>query len=375
MAYGLARSKSRRQRVLLALLVMMAAVSTGCSTGAAPSRSTTAAPSGGGEGSPGGSVAEPSGQQALPAPEVGTIRIGLSITQPHQFAAKLAEMEGIYQKNGFANAEVTVFEGDGKAMQALQAGQIDVALAGVSPAISSQATDAPAVVLAVNAVVLTENLVSAGSIKTADDIRGKRIAISTFGGTSHGEALLAVEALGLTPQDVVITQVGRQEQRIAALLAGSVEAAIIESGLNEQMVAQGFNILVDLEKEGVQWGRSATVVTEEWLAANPQAALVATASILEAQNLFWTEPDLVAQRYAEFNQVTIDEARKLVADFQRIGNRSMTWNEEAFENPKTTLAAVNPDITGIPVADAYDRSILEKLKAMGFYEKIGSPAP
>lgn len=317
----------------------------------------------------------PTEQGTLPEPETKTIRVGLSITQPHQFAAKLAEMLGIYEQNGFEKVEVSVFEGDGKAMQALQAGQLDVAMVGVSPIISSQNTDAPAVVLAVNAVILTENLVSVASVKTADDLRGKQVAISTFGGTSHGEALLAVEALGLTPDDVVITQVGGQDTRIAALQGGSVAAGIVDAALNKEMTDQGFNILVDLEKEGVQWGRSATAVRKDWLTANPNAALVAVASILEAQNLFWTQPDTVAEKFAEFNQITLDKAKALVGDFQRIGDRSMTWEDEAFENPKKVLATVNPDMANVNVSDAYDRTVLAKLKAIGFYDKIGSPAP
>jgi ABC-type nitrate/sulfonate/bicarbonate transport system substrate-binding protein len=322
-----------------------------------------------------GPSSAPTEQGVLPEPETKTIRVGLSITQPHQFAAKLAQMLGIYEKNGFDTVEVSSFEGDGKAMQALQAGQLDVAMVGVSPIISSQTTDAPGVVLAVNAVVLTENLISVPSVKTAEDLRGKQIAISTFGGTSHGEALLAVEALGLTPEDVVITQVGAQDARIAALKGGSVAAGIVDAALNKEMTDQGFNILVDLEKEAVQWGRSATAVRKDWLAANPNAALVVVASILEAQNLFWTQPDTVAENFAEFNQITLEKAQALVEDFQRIGDRSMTWEDESFENPKRVLAAVNPDMASVPVSDAYDRSILAKLQEIGFYDKIGSPAP
>src|SRR3972149_663455 len=95
--------------------------------------------------------------------------------------------------------------GAGKPTAALQAGQLDVAMVGVSSAVSSQITDSPMVVLSVNAVLLTDNIVCQGDVKTADDIKGKRIALSTFGGTSNGAALLGIKALNLTTNDVVIT--------------------------------------------------------------------------------------------------------------------------------------------------------------------------
>ncbi len=58
----------------------------------------------------------------------------------------------------------------------------------------------------------------------------------------------------------------------------------------------------------------------------------------------------------------------------------MTWTDDAFQNPKDVLAAVNPAMADVPVTDAFDRSVLENLKAIGFYEanehphRVGSPA-
>ena len=62
-----------------------------------------------------------------------------------------------------------------------------------------------------------------------------------------------------------------------------------------------------------------------------------------------------------------------LADFQTVGNRTMKWSTEAFENPKTVLATVNPDVKDVDVSTAYDESILAKLVELGVYEKLGVP--
>lgn len=310
----------------------------------------------------------------LPTPELTSVKIGLSVTETSQFASKAAEVLGIYAANGIT-AEVSVFEGDGKTSAALQAGQLDVAMVGVSSSISSQITDSPMVVLSVNAVLLTDDIVCQGAVKTADDIKGKRIAISTFGGTSNGAALLGIKALNLTTNDVVITQVGGQSARIAALVGGSIECAVVDSNKEAEMTAQGFSILVQLKKSGVEWGRSGMAVRKDWLAKNPNTALVLVASALAAQNMYWTDADKMAQAYADFTQISLEDAKKQVADFQEIGNRSMMWSDGAFDNPKEVLTSVNPGIADVPVADAYDRSFLQKLVDNGYYTKIGSPTP
>jgi NitT/TauT family transport system substrate-binding protein len=298
--------------------------------------------------------------------------MGLSVTETSQFAAELAKRAGIYEKNGLT-VETTVFEGDGKVMQALQAGQLDVGFGGTSAFITSQTTDVPVVGLAVNAVILTDELVSTKDVTNAEQLKGKCVAVSTFGGTSHGAVLLSLDSLGLTPNDVVITEVGGQAARIAALQGGACAAAPVDAARHAEMEGLGFNFLVNLKEQQLAWGRSGLGVTEEWLAQNPNTATVIAASVLEAQNMMWTDPDTAAQHYADFTQTSLDEAKALITEFQGIGNRPMTWTDEAFENPKRVLATVNPEMANVPVTDAFDRTVLQGLQDSGYYEAMGIP--
>ncbi len=356
---------------LLGVAVGAAVLSAACAGGTSPTPQPSPSPSPAASVNP-SSAPSPSPEPTLPTPEKSEIKIGLSVTETSQFAAQLAHMTGIFERNGL-KTEVSVFEGDGKAMQALQAGQLDVAFVGVSSAITSQTTDAPVKILAVNAIVLTDDLVSVADVKTADDLRGKCVAVSTFGGTSHGSVILALKALGLTPNDVVITEIGGQSARIAALQGGACAAAPVDDSRRDEMLGLGFNVLVDLKKEGLPWGRSGMGVTEDWLAQNPNTALVVAASVLEAQNMMWADPDTAAAKYAEFAQVDPETAKRLIADFQTWGNRTMMWPDDAFENPKQVLATVNPDIANVPVSEAFDRSYLQKLADIGYYAKLGIP--
>lgn len=349
-----------------AILIAACSGSPGAAT-TAPSTAPSSEPS-----ASAGGEASPSGAVALPTPEKTAIKMGLSVTETSQFAAQLAKMAGIYEKNGL-DVETTVFEGDGKVMQALQAGQLDVGFGGTSAFITSQTTDVPVVGLAVNAVILTDELVSTKDVTDAETLKGKCVAVSTFGGTSHGAVILSLKSLGLTPDDVVITEVGGQSARIAALQGGACAAAPVDAARHEEMAGLGFNFLVDLKKEKLPWGRSGLGVTEEWLKANPNTAKVVAASVLEAQNMMWTDADKAAEYYAEFTQTSVDEAKALITEFQEIGNRPMTWTDEAFENPKQVLATVNPDMANVPVTDAFDRTVLDSLKSDGFYEANGIP--
>ncbi len=356
-------AKHSRRFASLALAAIFVGACTG---GGTPATTAPSAPA---------ASAEPSASAAagtLPTPEKTDIKMGLSVAETSQFAAQLAKDAGIYEKNGL-NVETTVFEGDGKVMQALQAGQLDIGFGGTSAFITSQTTDVPVKGLAVNAVILTDELVSTADVKTADDLRGKCVAVSTYGGTSHGAVILSLRELGLTPEDVVITEVGGQAARIAALQGGACAAAPVDAARHAEMEGLGFNFLVNLKEAQLPWGRSGLGVTEDWLAANPNTATVVAASVLEAQNMMWTDPDTAAEHYAAFTQSSVEDAKALILEFQQIGNRPMTWTDEAFQNPKDVLATVNPDMAAVPVTDAFDRSILEGLQASGFYEAHDIP--
>lgn len=357
---------------LIAGATLIAACGGGAATPAPASQApATAAPATEAPASEAPASQAPTGE--VPKPEQTSLKIGLSVTETSQYAAKLAQQADIYKKYGFDNVEITVFEGDGKSMQALQAGQLDIAFVGVSSAITSQTTDAPVKVLSVNAQVLSDLLTSVATVKTADDLKGKCVAVSTFGGTSHGAVILSLKALGLTPEDVVITEIGGQSARIAALEGGSCQAAPVDAAKKDAMTTAGFNFLVDLKKEGTPWGRSGAAVRADWIPAHQNTLLAFEAALLEAQNMMWADAATASKFYAEFNQIEQAEADGLIKDFQSVGNRTMMWSDDAFKNPQTVLATVNPDVATVDVSTAWDKSFLDKLKELGVYEKLGIP--
>lgn len=362
-------NQAAAKRLLVGLMAasMVVAACGGAEATQAPTAApATPAPTQGGE-----QPTEPTGFQ-FPDPEVTTVRIGQSVTETSQFGARLAVMAGIYEKYGI-RAEITTFEGDGRVMQALQAGQIEIGFGGTSSPLTSQLTDVPVVSIAVMAKILTDELVSSADIRSADDLRGKCVAVSTFGGTSHGAVLLALDAIGLTPEDVVITEVGGQSARIAAVETGACAAAPIDQNVHDDMAARGLNFLVNLAEAKLPWGRSGMNIREDWLATHPNTALIALAATLEAQNMLWTDPDKAAEYYAEFIQVDLEEAKRLILEFQDVGNRSLEWEDEAFGNPLRVLATVNEAMRTLTAADGFDRSFIQQLRDGGFHAELGIP--
>jgi len=309
----------------------------------------------------------------LPKPELAKVRIGISApTEVVQFAEKLADQMGYYANNGLT-VEVTGFEGDGKALQALVAGQLDMFVGGSSTAVNSVITDTPVKIVAMNSYKMTDGLYCQKDIKTVADLKGKAVAISTFGGTSHGAALMAIQGLGLTSKDVVITQVGNEGTRIAALKGGSVACGMVSGEMNAQMVSFGFNRLIDLTTSTQQWGRSGLMARTDFLAKNPNTVLNVLAAVVLAQNLIFADPPTATTKFIEWTTSKPDDAKSAISQFPNYGDRSMFFTEQAFIAPRDVLGSVQPAMANVDVTKAFDLSYLNKLKDMGFYSKNNIP--
>ena len=345
----------------MAAALLIAACGGGSTGGAATTAPATAAAS---------ASADPN---VLPKAELTTIRIGISApNEPVQFAEKLADVLGFYQKYGLT-AQVTGFEGDGKALQALVAGQLDLFVGGASTAVNAVTTDTPIKIVAMNSTTLDDGLFCTKDIKTAADVKGKTVAISTFGGTSHGSALLLLKGLSLTAKDVTITQVGNEGTRIAALKGGSVGCAVVGISQKAALTALGLNVVFDLSTAKLQWGRSGLMARTDFITKNPNTVLAVVAASLLAQNAMFADTANATAKFADFAQVKPDAAKTAVDAFLGYGTRSMMFTQDALLAPRDVLATVNPAVANVDVTKAMDLTFLNKLKDSGFYAKNNIP--
>lgn len=88
-------------------------------------------------------------------------------------------------------------------------------------------------------------LVTAPAIKRVEDLKGRTIGISSFGGTPHSEVVMIMRKYGLNPEkDVTFLQIGGSSSRYTALESGSVHAVMLVPPFNKMARLRGFNELL-----------------------------------------------------------------------------------------------------------------------------------
>src|SRR5512132_4537611 len=90
-------------------------------------------------------------------------------------------------------------------------------------------------------------LVVRPEIKSAADLKGKRLGVAGFGLLAERAARLVVAKLGLNPdKDVALLQTGGESTWLAALISGTIDATVLNPPIHKRAVEAGMRVLASM---------------------------------------------------------------------------------------------------------------------------------
>jgi NitT/TauT family transport system substrate-binding protein len=171
----------------------------------------------------------------------------------------VAQEAGLFKKYNLEALLVSV-QGAARGAQALLSGDADVAALGGEVVVLSALKGGNMKIFAGMVDVFPSTIFAAKNITRPEQLKGKKIAVSTFGSSSDFSVRYALRNLGINPdKDVTILQIGSQPNRFAALTSGAVEATIINPPLTLEAKRLGYQPLVDLAASGVKYPQAELV--------------------------------------------------------------------------------------------------------------------
>jgi NitT/TauT family transport system substrate-binding protein len=178
----------------------------------------------------------------------GTI---FSATQAPLWAAK----EGrFFEKYGIKNLEVIQFSGGQPVTRALIGGDIQISTTGGAAVVNARLKGADTVIIARTVGVFPYTLYVSKDIHNASELKGKRLAVSTVGGSGYVAMQYALRKLGLDPdKDVAMLQVGDFGTRLASLASGTVQGTLLLPPFTLRAREFGLRPLYDLVGSGIQY--------------------------------------------------------------------------------------------------------------------------
>jgi ABC-type nitrate/sulfonate/bicarbonate transport system substrate-binding protein len=315
----------------------------------------------------------------MPKPEKADVVIGVSSVPAAANGTQiLPRVLDLYGKYGL-QPKFMQFNGAGPAMQALLAGQVDVVDTSAAPLFATIGTSSETQLVFVGRSNNSDILYSQTNIKTAADLKGKNVAISSFGSNSYAGAIFALKALGLTDKDVTITTVGNDTQRLAALKGGSVAAAILDVTQEKTLNGQGFNSLVRIGDIRPPVGQPsiALAVPVTFQKSNPNTVLALVAAWLEATQTFRTMPieQLAPLMAKELNTVPLDTLKDqlTLAQQEPFTPKDGMCLPADIQAAKDIAQSANPSIASVDPLKVCNNGFLLKLKDLGLQKRLGIP--
>jgi NitT/TauT family transport system substrate-binding protein len=155
---------------------------------------------------------------------------------------------------------------------ALLSGEIGLAYAGPEEAIASGVQGGDMVIVGGGIDKPLFWLTTQPSIRTPDDLRGKRIGITRFGSSSDTVLRFYLPTVGLQPErDVTILQMGGNPEMVGGLQAGALDAAVLSPPSVFQAQRNGQVILADMGDLDYPFYQDAMTTTRRFMADRPEA--------------------------------------------------------------------------------------------------------
>jgi NitT/TauT family transport system substrate-binding protein len=154
--------------------------------------------------------------------------------------ANVGQEVGIFQKHDLT-LDIAGFGGDAKLQQAMAAGAVDIGL-GSGPGMAFIAKGAPVKAIAAMAGpprIFAMVVRADGAVKTVDDLKGRKVAISTVGSATNWLMNEVSRQHGWGYDGFEQVPIGENSARIAALKSGAVDACVVDIGSALNFVGRG----------------------------------------------------------------------------------------------------------------------------------------
>ena len=298
------------------------------------------------------------------------IRVGVPSVGMGNIIIFVTKEAKLFEKHGL-DAEVIVVQGSGVASKAMIGGSLQIAPVATPTVINADLAGSDMVILAHTMPGVVHALMVKPEIKRVEDLKGKKIGVTTFGSLTDFLVRHIAKKKGLNPEkDLTLIQIGGDNERIAGLKQGSLDGASLSYPAYGRAQRLGFSMLWDSSKE----------IEYPWMEITTRRAIIQkdrdmVMSYMKAH----LEGIAVFKKDREFGRKVIKKTLRL--DDDELVNESYEIFSKGFlpvphpniKGMKTSfeyVAATRPDVWNHKPEEFADASFVEELENSGFIKKL-----
>ena len=289
-----------------------------------------------------------------------------------------AQEKGFFARNGIEAAAIFI-PGSPTLIATLNTGDVQFGYTGGTATLGAAVGGLDLKMVAAFANHIQSDLVVRPEIKTAGDLKGKRIGVTSIGGTGWMSAMLGLEQIGLNPERDKISLAAFGDQRVIsqALESGTIQAASLTGVFGRRLQRAGYHFIGDMEK--IPLVGTSLVVKADYLAGQSGVVRSVLKALLEAHGYVLNPAnkasvmELMTKKLGLTDQVAANDGYE---DYVRRVDRRTFVLIDGLKNIQRFMKARNPKIADLPLDRLVDETILRELDKSGFLDQaVGAKRP
>ena len=282
----------------------------------------------------------------------------------------IAKEAKIYDKHGL-DVELILLRGSGQTSAAMLGGSIFASPVTLTTMIMADLSGADFVNVAHTVAAVATKLLVKPDIKRVEDLKGKRVGITSLGSLSDFLLKHTFRKYGLDPnRDITWLMMGTPTERLQGLLAGTVDAAEASYPIDQQGEKKGYRVLLDLRKE-VSYPSMSVVTRRKTIAEDRDIVARMVRAHVEGIAYF--------KQNKEFSIRVLGKQLK-INDREMLENSYETYKQDfiAVPYPITKgleatydfIAQTRPEVRNRKPDEFVDASFISEMDKSGFIKKL-----
>ena len=300
------------------------------------------------------------------------VAIGYATISSASTTLWVAQDEKFFSKYGI-DADLVFMPGAPTLIAAINSGALTIGYTGGTAILGAVAGGADFKVIAASQGRVLHDLVVRHDIKKAEDLRGKRIGVTSIGGTGWMAAMLVFEQLGLNPDKdkLIVSAFGDMRIIAKALEAGNLDGVLVTGNLISQFKRSGYNVLGELEK--VPMLGSAVVVKQSMITTQTELLRNVIRALTEAHAFVLSPAKRPAVLRVISKRLNITDpaiAEDGLNDLQKRVDKKLFPSLDGLRNIQRFLQTRNAKIGQIKLQDVIDDSLVRELDKSGYNDRV-----
>jgi NitT/TauT family transport system substrate-binding protein len=284
----------------------------------------------------------------------------------------VAHDAGFFAKEGLDD-QIIFIPSATQLAQVLVAGDVDIASLGGGPAMAASLSGADLKVIGNNVNKLIFSLHTKPEVKSIDELRGKRIAVSRFGSAADIAARHALRKFNLDPQkDVILMQLGTMSNMFGALKSGAVEASMVSPPTQFMSEKVGFKELVSVTDMDLAYPNPAMAVAGELIRKKPDLIDRFMRAYVRGVHRARIDKESTVKTLAKYTTITDTVLLNKTYDFYmtKVIERAPYVNMQGMQNALDDVARTVPTAKNAKPEQFVDLRFLDRLEKSGLLKEL-----